>query len=137
MSEAVAGHESVETLRELDQSLDAAISQRDATALDALLADDFIYTHSNGRSQNKSEFIEGIARREDPPLRTLSDIAVELHANIAVTRGNLDIRYYDSRPNLYMRYVRVYRFDANHWHSISNRTVYALDRNPVAVPEPG
>jgi ketosteroid isomerase-like protein len=119
-----------EALRELDQAIDTAMSDRDGTLLDSRLADEFIYTHSNGRSQSKADFIAAIVQRSDPPRRILSDVQVELHGDIAVTRGDLDIRYLDDRPNLYMRYVRVYRqFDAN-WRAISHRTVYATDRKP-------
>jgi len=35
-----------------------------------------------------------------------------------------------ARPNLYMRYVRVYRRVADTWLAISHRTVYATDRTP-------
>jgi len=60
----------------------------------------------------------------------LSDVQVEIHSDIAVTRGDLDIHYHDSRPSLFMRYVRVYRQVGNEWRAISHRTVYATDRNP-------
>ena len=119
-----------DTLRSLDVAIDTAVSDRDAAALDSLLADDYIYTHSNGRSQSKREYIDGIAGRDNPPRRLLSDIQAEVHDDIAVTRGNLDIVYADERPNLYMRYVRVYRLTAGNWRPISHRTLYASDRNP-------
>jgi hypothetical protein len=112
-----------------DQAIDTAMSDRDAAALDSLLADEFIYTHSNGRSQPKPEFVAAILQRQDPPQRILSDVHVELHDDIAVTRGDLDIRYSDARPDLFMRYVRVYRRFGSEWRAISHRTVYATDRN--------
>jgi ketosteroid isomerase-like protein len=121
----------VDLLREQDQAIDTAISTRDSAALEAALADDFIYTHSNGRSQPKGEFIEAIARREDPPRRLLSGVEVEPHGDIVVTRGDLDIQYYDSRPNIYMRYVRVYRQTSGGWLAFSHRTLYATDRKPA------
>jgi len=118
-----------DTLRSLDVAIDTAVSDRDAARLESLLADDYIYTHSNGRSQSKREYIDGIAGRDNPPKRLLSDIQVEVHDDVAVTRGNLDIVYSDERPNLYMRYVRVYRLIAASWKAISHRTLYAIDRN--------
>jgi len=51
-------------MRALDQKIDTAVTKRDAATLESILADDFIYTHSNGRSQPKAEFIEAIARRD-------------------------------------------------------------------------
>src|SRR5213079_1070138 len=53
------------TLADLDAAVDTAMSERDAAALERLLAPDFIYTHSNGRSQPRAEFIAAIAARDD------------------------------------------------------------------------
>ena len=114
----------------LDQTIDTAMSRQDRSVLNSALADDFIYTHSNGRSQPKEEFITGVLHRTDPPERIVSDVHGEVHGDIAVTRGNLDIHYHDDRPNLYMRYVRVYRRAGSDWLAISHRTVYATDRRP-------
>jgi len=113
---------------DLDTAIDTAMSGQDAAALGSLLADDFIYTHSNGQSQAKPEFIAAILARTNPPRRVLTDVHAELHADIAVTHGNLDILYSDDRPNLYMRYVRVFRQIDARWLAISHRTVYATDR---------
>src|ERR1051326_2267505 len=98
---ATSTRHSVDALRALDQRIDTAVSKRDAVALASLLADDFVYTHSNGKSQPKSEFIEAIARRDNPPDRIDTGIGVEFHDDVAVTRGDLDIEYHDDRPNLY------------------------------------
>jgi hypothetical protein len=118
----------VDALQARDQAIDTAMSEQDAATLDALLAEEFIYTHSNSRSQPRDEFVAAILRREQPPRRLLSEIAVERHDDIVVTRGNLDIVYHDDRPNLYMRYVRIYRLMGDTWRAISHRTVYATDR---------
>ena len=118
----------VKTLSDLDQAIDTAMSERDAAMLESALADDFVYTHSNGRPQPKPEFVAAILQRSDPPRRLLSDVHVELHDDIAVTRGDLDIHYLDNRPSLFMRYVRVYRRFGSDWRAISHRTVYATDR---------
>ena len=111
----------------LDPKMDTAMALQDRATLEALLADDFIYTHSNGMSQAKGEFIDAIMARESPPRRDLSEIASELHADVGVTRGNLDVVYADGR-RLEFRYVRVYRRVDGEWRPISHRTVYANDR---------
>ncbi len=117
-------------LRELDITVDTAMADQDGAVLERLLADEYIYTHSNGMSQPKAEFIGAILGRQNPPRRLLSDVQVEFHDDVAVTRGNLDIVYSDDRPNLYMRYVRVWRRFGEDWRAISHRTVYATDRKP-------
>jgi hypothetical protein len=117
-------------LADLDAAIDNAMSGQDGAALNRLLADEFVYTHSNGQSQAKAEFIAVILARTNPPRRVLSDVHAEPHGDITVNRGNLDILYHDDRPNLYMRYVRVYRRLDGEWKAISHRTVYAHDRAP-------
>ena len=118
-----------ETLIALDPRMDTAMAQGDSATLESLLAPDFIYTHSNGTSQAKREFIDAIVKREGRPRRDLSEIAAEVHSDIGVTRGNLDVVYHDDRPTLYFRYVRVYRLNRAGWQPISHRTVYARDRD--------
>jgi ketosteroid isomerase-like protein len=123
-----ADKRSVETLIGLDPKMDTAMAEGDGATLEALLAPDFIYTHSNGTSQAKRDFIDAIVKREGRPRRDLSEIAGEVHGDIGVTRGNLDVVYADGRPTLLFRYVRVYRQNASGWQPISHRTVYAKDR---------
>lgn len=116
-------------LQTLDPQIDTAMSQGNLAALDSLLAPDFIYTHSNGNHQPKGEFIEAIGKRENRPRRDLSEIEAEIHDDIAVTRGNLDIHYSDGRPQLWFRYVRIWRLSGGSWRAISHRTLYARDRS--------
>ncbi len=111
-------------LREMDIAIDTAISERDAATLERLLADDFIYTHANAGSEPKREFIATIVARADPPRRTLSDLHVELHGDVAVTRATIEFVYSDGRPNLYLEYVRVHRFSNDRWVAISHRSFY-------------
>lgn len=117
-------------LTSLDPRIDSAMAEGDLATLEALLAPDFIYTHSNNNHQAKAEFIEAIGKRENRPRRDLTEVEAEIHGDIAVTRGNLDVVYYDERPTLYFRYVRTWRAEGDRWRAISHRTVYAKDREP-------
>jgi ketosteroid isomerase-like protein len=114
----------------LDPQIDTAMAQGDLAALNTLLAPDFIYTHSNNNHQAKAEFIDAIGKRENRPRRVLTEVEAEVHGEVAVTRGNLDVVYYDERPTLYFRYVRLWRLEAGSWRAISHRTLYAKDRQP-------
>jgi Domain of unknown function (DUF4440) len=119
--------ETAAQLISLDPRIDTAMAQQDGQTLDSLLADDFIYTHSNGLSQPKADFIAAILKRENPPRRDLSEVQAEVHGEITVTRGNLDVVYDDGR-RLVFRYVRVWRLVDSDWRAISHRTLYANDR---------
>jgi ketosteroid isomerase-like protein len=113
----------------LDPQMDNAMATNDTRALEALLAPDFLYTHSNGKTQDKAEFIAAIGARPNPPARVLTDVQAEVHGDVAVTRGNLDVVYRDLAPTKMFRYVRVYRREGERWVPFSHRTLYALDRH--------
>ena len=119
----------VETLlSDLDQTVDNAIAEADEPPLQRILAPDFIYTHSTEHSDAREPFIAWVHKpREHRPQRLLSDVQVEVHEDIAVTRGNLDIIYVDA-PRKLLRYVRVYRRTGDEWRLFSSRTVLADDR---------
>jgi ketosteroid isomerase-like protein len=120
------------TLRELDSSIDELASKGEFDALGALLATDFRYNHSTGHSQSKGEWLEGlrplVGRRDRIP----SAIQIEVHGDLAVAMGDLDIVWTDGRHN-YDRYVRVYRVTDGHWRAVSQRTVPAHDRAPTGA----
>jgi ketosteroid isomerase-like protein len=117
------------TLRELDASIDTLASKGDFDSLGPLLAADFRYNHSTGHSQNKTEWLDGlkplVGRRE----RVASGVEIEVHGDVAVAMGDLDIVWTDGRHN-YDRYVRVYRLSDGNWQVMSQRTVQAADRAP-------
>jgi ketosteroid isomerase-like protein len=115
-------------LRELDIAIDTAVSDRDAATLDRLLADDFVYIHAGGKPEPKREFIATAVARVDPPRRSLHDLQVEQHGDVAVTRGTIEFTYTDARPTLYLGYVRIHRLLDSGWRAISHRSFYAVDR---------
>ncbi|MBV9170950.1 MAG: VCBS repeat-containing protein [Chloroflexi bacterium] len=70
-----------------------------------------------------------VGRRE----RIASGIQIELHGDMAVALGNLDIVWTDRR-HAYDRYVRIYRQSGDgNWLLVSQRTVPAHDRAPAAT----
>ena len=115
-------------LRALDVAIDDAVSAPDAATLERLLADDFVYTHAGGKPEGKREFIATVVAREDPPRRVLHDLQVELHGDVAVTRGAIEFIYSDARPNLFLGYVRVHRLLERGWRAISHRSFFVTER---------
>jgi ketosteroid isomerase-like protein len=117
------------TLRDLDASIDALASSGDFDTLASRLAADFRYNHSTGLSQTKDEWLAGLRPLVGRRQRIVSAISVEVHGDLAVAMGDLDITWTDGRHN-YDRYVRVYRRDEGNWVVVSQRTVPAHDRAP-------
>lgn len=118
-------------LRELDASIDQLASRGDFERLESLLAADFRYNHSTGNSQDKAEWLNGLKPLVGQRERIVSAIQIELHGDLAVVMGNLDIVWTDGRHN-YDRYVRVYRQQDGRWLAVSQRTVPAPDRAVTA-----
>ena len=117
-----------ETLLRLDASIDAAASDADAAGLDGLLADDFVYTHSTGLAQSKAEWIASLTPLAGRRRRVVSGARAELHGDVAVVAGDVDIVWVDGTRKL-NRYVRVFRRQGDTWRAISQRTVPASDRS--------
>jgi ketosteroid isomerase-like protein len=116
-----------DTLRALDASVDELASTGDFDGLASLLAADFRYNHSTGARQDKAEWLEGLKPLVGRRQRVASSIHIELHGDLAVAMGDLDIIWTDGRHN-YDRYVRVYRRQDGRWLAVSQRTVPATDR---------
>jgi ketosteroid isomerase-like protein len=117
-------------LRNLDASIDELASKGDFDALGALLASDFRYNHSTGKAQDKAEWLEGLKPLVGRRDRVTSGIEVEIHGDVAVAMGDLDIVWGDGR-HAYDRYVRVYRRADGDWRVFFQRTLPAHDRAPA------
>jgi hypothetical protein len=117
-------------LEERNLAVDDCVTHADAARLEPLFNADFRYTHSNGMTQNKQEYLDAIGARKDPPLRQLSENIVDVHDDVGIVRGNIDVIYSDDRPTLYLRYVRVWRLVGGEWKAIFQRTLLATDRKP-------
>ena len=115
------------TVLALDASVDTLATDADVEGLKAVLAEDFLYTHSTGATQTREVWIESLIPLAGKRQRVVSNVAVEIHGDIAVARGDLDIVWNDGRLAT-NRYVRVFRLRDGHWQAISQRTLPAPDR---------
>ena len=112
----------------LDLSIDELASDANLKQLEALLAEDFIYVHSNGKRQGRADWLESLQPLVGRRRRVASQVEVDLHDDVAVAIGDLDIVWQDGRV-VKNRYVRVYRRNDAVWRAIAQRTVPAPDRN--------
>jgi hypothetical protein len=116
-------------LSSLDVSVDGLASKGEFAALAALLAADFVYSHSTGLVQDKGEWLESLKPLVGKRDRVASVVAVEMHGDVAVVKGNLDVVWKEA-PTKYNRYVRIYRQVGGAWRAISQVTTPAPDREP-------
>jgi hypothetical protein len=119
-------NETTSEIAAFDVRVDELASVADP-ALPELLADDFIYVHSTSARQDKSEWLAGLEPLAGKRKRVASNVQVDLHGDIAVAMGDLDVVWED-RPTAKNRYVRIYRLVNGRWLVIAQRTVPGYDR---------
>jgi len=117
-------------LSRLDVSVDELASKGKFTDLAALLADDFVYSHSTGLVQDKGEWLDSLKPLVGKRDRVASVVAVEMHGDVALVKGNLDVVWF-AAPTKYNRYVRVYRQVDGAWRAISQVTTPSPEREPA------
>jgi ketosteroid isomerase-like protein len=120
----------IDALTALDRSVDDLATSGDMDALGGLLADEFVYTHSTGKVEPKGEWIEGLARLVGQRDRVAMPVTAEVHGDLGIVLGDLDIRWKSDRADAYNRYARIYRLVDGEWRVIAQRTVPAYDRAP-------
>ena len=121
----------VEAVRAIEQQIEDAISRRDHDFLDRVTAPSFTRTDQEGKVEDRAAVMALI--RQPPPtsdiVRRTIDRAtqqVQLHGDVAVTRGDLEVR--GPRRAFRTTYVRVYRWRGS-WRLLSNIT---LSLTPLA-----
>jgi ketosteroid isomerase-like protein len=65
----------------------AAISSGDFEALTAMLSEDYLHTHGDGRTGDKVDYIEGVRKAPRVPIR--DNLVVRLFGDVAVLTGDL------------------------------------------------
>jgi hypothetical protein len=143
-----------EAVQAVEQRLEEANERADLPALEAMLADTFLYTGGMGGSQSKAEWLgELTERRQSADTKSReaktaemasrigrgtvllltglrvgesTDYAVEIHGEIAVANRRYAIVNPDGTERC-LRYVRVYRRAAAGWQLLSHRYIHAVD----------
>jgi hypothetical protein len=68
-----------------------AIEQTDWAALDRILGDDFVYTHSIGKRETKDEWVAGLKKLDRAVVR--NDLSVSVVGDVAWLSGTSVYRY--------------------------------------------
>lgn len=109
------------TLESLERQVEAAYQRGDTAFLKMTLADDFRFTHGSGMVAGKAQTLANFAQPGNFISRTLTAVDVEVHGDIALTTGRIEVRA-AARRNYTVCYVRLYRRRSGHWRLLSHRT---------------
>lgn len=113
-----------ETIRQLEKRRFEAQQTRDAKTLDEVLADDLIYTHSNGNQDSKRSFIESLtsgrlAYRDV----TISNDTVRFYGpDLAIVTGQMNatsVVLGKVNPPMRLRYTDVYARRKGRWQMVA------------------
>jgi ketosteroid isomerase-like protein len=101
----------------------AAMIHADTAALHLLLADDLAYTHTTGSKQDKTAFLRSLGSGElryttiDPTERAVRLIGGD--GAVVVGRSNIRVEAGGQLRVLTIRYLAVYRREANRWQLLA------------------
>ena len=107
--------------------VDASVVEENILLMKEIYADDFVFTHGGGsRVDSKSSWIKGIENPDGHFIsRTQDSTKVEMHGDVAIVIGKLDI-VLERKQNISkykIWYVRVFVLKENRWQIISHRTI--------------
>jgi ketosteroid isomerase-like protein len=114
-----------ETLLSINAQLDEAVVKKNIAVLEKYYADDFVFTHGTGFVEGKSSWIKNVANPNTNFVsRTQDSTTVELHDDVALVIGKIEITRKDKEKNIAygIWYIRVYRKKNDLWQVISHRT---------------
>lgn len=111
-----------QTIRELESRRFRAMIEADAVALEALLADSMVYTHSSATTDGKASYIAGVKakkwqyRQIDRPVED-----IQVHGDTVVVTGQVRIDILiDGKPKIMnSRYTDVWVKGAKGWQMVA------------------
>ena len=97
----------------------------DFETLDLIYSDSFIFSHSTGDVETKSEWLTTLRKGDPFTSRRVDQIEVELHDDVAVTQGRIHAISDSNDPRwreYSIWYIRVYAREEGRWQLLSHRS---------------
>ena len=96
--------------------------KKDAGALERFLADDLAYSHADGHTQTKAEYIAAVLRSGRYESFTESDTKVQVYGRAAVLRGFVDVKVMN-QPPYRVHTLEVYVENNGQWQMAAHQSV--------------
>ena len=111
----------VKAIKILEHKIESAFQRADSGFLKSALGSDFRFTHASGNVAGKTDTISNFAKPGNFIFRKLTAVEVEVHGNVAVTNGRIEVR--SAAPREYtICYMRLYERRKGQWRLLSHRT---------------
>ncbi len=114
--------DSEETLKQLERRRYDLMVKKDLKALGEMLADDMVYTHSNGNTENKEEYLAGLASGKSVYYAVEpEETRVRFYGNTAILNGiaKVDTEVNGQRTTLHLRYTDAYVKRNGKWQFVT------------------
>ena len=119
---AALAAEPADAVREASAAWRQAVIQRDEAALLRLLADDLLYSHANGRTQNKMEYIAAVTKGSGRYESFHdSDTTIRVYGKTAVLTGFVDVKLVQ-RDSYRVRTLEVYVENNGRWQMAAHQS---------------
>jgi ketosteroid isomerase-like protein len=96
--------------------------KKDAAALQRFLADDLGYSHANGKTQTKAEYIDSVLKTGHYESFTDSDTKIAIYGRAAVLRGFVDVKVEKQEPYRVLT-LEVYVQNNGQWQMAAHQSV--------------
>lgn len=116
----------IDEVLKADEARCRAIEQTDWAALERILGDDFVYTHSTGKRETKDEWVAGIKKLDRAVIR--DNLSVRLFGDVALLFGTSVNRYAepfngDSHFGSLLDVLQVWVRRDGEWQLVANHGV--------------
>ena len=119
---AVSAADPADRVREAAAGWPQAAVRQDGAELNRWLADDLTYSHANGRTQNKAEYIAAVTK--GPPRYesfTFSGVEVRFYGKAAVLTGYVDVKMVKT-DSFRVRTLQVYVENKGQWQMAAHQS---------------
>jgi ketosteroid isomerase-like protein len=104
-------------IRDAEARRYAAMIANDRKALDALLADDLVYTHSTAAKETKTEFVERLSSGLRYKAITSREQTIRVFGDVGLVNGlnRMDVERKGEPVTFDIRFLAVYVRDGGNW----------------------
>jgi ketosteroid isomerase-like protein len=106
-----------------------AAIKKDAAGLQRFLADDMIYSHANGNSQTKAEYIAAVLSTGRYESFTESNTKIRVYGKTAVLNGFVEVKTLN-QPAYRVNTLEVYVENNGQWQMTAHQSVRLPNANP-------
>lgn len=114
-------------VREAAAAWRKAVIAKDEAALHRLCAGDLTYTHANGRTQDKAEYIAAVVKTGRYESFAEEDTKIRVYGNAAILTGYVDVKMIGAEPYR-VRTIEVYVNHGGQWQLTAKQSARIAPR---------